>query len=95
MSDEVSIDIQRQILQQERQVYVNTRFMWQAKMKAVKNLIEKKILNDGDEAPILTELTKIEAWIAEYDEQLAELKQSPSADKVTEHSNGKVEKEHI
>lgn len=94
--NEVSNDIQLAILTQDRQIYVNTRFQLQARMKAVQGLIAKKILTEDDKKPILDELTKIEAWIDEYDAQIEELKQSAPAENptISEPTNGHV-KENI
>lgn len=68
-----TLDVQRLILEQDRQIYINTRYQLEARMKAVTNLINKNILPEDAKAPVLDELTKIEAWIAEYDDMIAAL----------------------
>lgn len=68
-----TLDVQRLILEQDRQIYINTRYQLEARMRAVTNLINKNILPEDAKAPVLDELTKIEAWIAEYDDMIAAL----------------------
>lgn len=74
--DNITLENQIVLLENERQPYINTRFVFQARMQAVNNLIERGFLKPEDKQAVLDELTKLEAWIAEYTQQINDLKVS-------------------
>lgn len=85
--DEISLEIQLQLLMDQRLPFINGRYVMQVRMKALQNLIAKNILPD-DEAttkPLLEELTKQEAWIEQYDEMIADVKAQIEATKEESH----------
>lgn len=79
----LTIDQRRFFTNQEKQPYSNTRYVLQMRLRAANNLLKNGILKDEDKAstidPIMAELTRVEAWITEYDAQLDEIEADEKA----------------
>lgn len=73
--EEIELQNQIAILKNERQPYLNTRFLLERRMKMAVNLLEKGIFkaDDDPKKPIMEELVKVQAIIEEWDNQIKEL----------------------
>lgn len=89
--EDIELRFQLELLKQERQPYINTRFVLQRRMRAIVGLLEQNILKESDDPkkPILDELVKIEAFIEQYDTQIAEIESVIKAESAGVDSKAK------